>query len=232
MSMPTTSPEEIPEDVKELFDKYLKKEAEKDDQDKLFRWILGMQKDPKFNLLSLVMEGYGWEKRDYNRLEQALRTAKKRLEMSAASKLKELEQGDFASFIEKLWSEAKTIATETIMTWFERAREYGYYDAETGRVRMKEFIEDSCNFYIQNKENLEILMEQVNDSEAAAKLFADVAKPNFLRLTALRLYTQFMSQVIALGARGIPVPESIIMDVKETTNQIILSAGMIPVESK
>ncbi|GAI06300.1 unnamed protein product, partial [marine sediment metagenome] len=90
------------------------------------------------------------------------------------------------------------------------------------------FIEDSCKFYIANRDRIEEMQEELNDAVAAAQVFADMAKPNILRVTALNAYIQFCSKVMILAAQGIPVPQSIIMDVRSTVDKALLSATLTP----
>ena len=215
--------EDVPPDIGALFEKYRDKKTKAKESTKLARWIIEMQKVPGFNLKLLVMDGYNYTVTDWNRLKQMLSRLKKRLGVSAKDVLKEHEAADFARFIEDLWNEAKKIATDTLMRWHSRAIEYGYFDEEKGSVRMKDFIEDACNFYIEKREALETIEERVGDLQATCAMFAELSKPNVLRIVALRSYMEFVSGITLLAARGIPVPESIIMEVKNTVNKVILS---------
>jgi hypothetical protein len=143
--------------------------------------------------------------------------------VSATTQLKKLEASDFARFVEDMWSEVLNIGKSTVMKFVERAKEYGYFDEEKGRVRMKDFVEDACNFYIENKELIETVEDKVKDLEATCATFAEISKPQVLRIIALRLYMEFVNQLTLLAAHGIPIPESIIVEVKDTVNNVISS---------
>jgi len=187
-----------------------------------------MQKVPGWELKILVQDGYGYDNKAYEKIKRAVARFKKTMEQTATQKLKELQAGDFAQFIENMWNEAKQIATTIVMTWRERAVEYGYYDEETETVLMKDFILDACNFYVDNRDRIILLEEEMLDTRAAAQVFADMARPNILRINALRIYTQFCAHAMALAAAGIPVPDSIIQDVRKTVDSAILTAALPP----
>lgn len=215
--------EDIPPDIAALFVNYRDKKVKAKEATKLGRWIVGMQKVPGFNLKLLIMDGYDYTVTDWNRLKQMLSRLKKKLGVAAKDLLKEHEAADFAHFLENLWNEAKKIATDTLMRWHNRAIEYGYFDEDKGSVRMKDFVEDACNFYVEKRDMLDTIEERVNDLQATCAMFAELSKPNVLRVVALRSYLEFVNQVTYLAARGIPVPESIILEVKDTVNRVILS---------
>lgn len=217
------SPESIPSNITALFEKFRDKKVKAKEATELARWIISMQKVPSFNLKSLVMDGYEYTTTDWNRLKQTISRLKKRLEISAKDAIKEHEVADFAVFIENLWKEAKSIATDTVMQWRNRAIEYGYFDKEKEKVLMKNFIEDACNFFVEYKDLLETIEDRIKDTEAACAMFAELSKPQVLRIVALRSYMQFINQITILAARGIPTPESIILEVKNTVNDVILS---------
>jgi len=218
-----TSPEQLPEDVSDLFIKYRDQKASKEEQIKLFKWIDSMRKVPGFNLKDLVEAGFGYAAKDYTRLRTALTRFRKMMKVTARDELRRLENQDFATFIENMWNEAKTIATEVVMAWREKALNMGYFDEETGKVKMKAFIMDAVNFYIENKDRLEELQEQMRDIEAAGRLAFRLADPNIAKIYVINAYTRFCAEVLKLAAMGIPVPESVILDVKETVNQTLLS---------
>jgi len=216
-----STPADVPDEIDAIFKRYKEYRATRPETEKLCTWIINMSDVPGFNYKQLCTAGYGYTLRDYNRLKKAVQRIKKKLQPSAATTLKKLEAGDFAKFIEDLWKEAKSIATGTVMKWAERAKEIGYFDEKEGKVRMKDFIEDACNFYLEKKELLDTIEERLKDLEATCAMFAELSKPQVLRILALRSYMEFMSQITFLAARGIPVPESIIIEVKDTVNTII-----------
>jgi hypothetical protein len=217
------TPDQVPEEIAELFEKFRNYQTTEAETMQLTSWIVSMLDVPGFNYKHLCMDGFGYNIRDYNRLKKAVERAKKKLSVTAETQLKKLEASDFARFIEDLWSEVSNIGKSTVMKFVERAKEMGYFDEEKGRVRMKDFVEDACNFYIENKDLIETVEERVKDVEAVARVFAEIAKPNILRIIALREYTRFITEVTRLAALGIPVPESIILEVKETINKVITS---------
>jgi len=225
--------EEIPKDVQEFFIKYNAGTIKDEERQKLYKWIVDKKKEDKtFELRTFVRENFAYDEIIYRRLEKAVQRFGKTTEITATKKLKELEAGDFADFIENMWNNAKGIATSVVIGWTERAKEYGYYDKDSGEIRMKDFIEDACNFYIDYKDQIDAMTDQLRDAEAAANLFAEMAKPNTIRIAALRSYTAFVTKVLELAARGIPVPESVIEDVKETVNQVIYTATLPKEELK
>ena len=126
-----------------------------------------------------------------------------------------------------MWKEAKSIATDTLQRWYRRANEFGYFDKKNETVRMKEFVEDACNFFVENKETVAQKDEEILNLKAAVATFAEISKPNVLRINALDSYIEFTSLCTLLAARGIPVPEAIIMEVKNTVNRVILSTHPI-----
>jgi len=222
-----TALEDVPTDIQELFIKYNAGTIKEDERQKLYKWILDKKKEDKtFELRTFVRENFAYDEIVFRRLEKAIQRFGKATEVTATRKLKELEAGDFADFIETMWNNAKGIATSVVIGWTERAKEYGYYDKESGEIRMKDFIEDACNFFIDYRDQIDALQDQLRDSEAALSLFAEMAKPNIIRIASLRTYTTFVTKTLELAARGIPVPESIIQDVKETVNQVIFTATL------
>jgi len=222
-----TALDDLPKDVQEFFIKYNAGTIKEDERQKLYKWIVDKKKEDKtFELRTFVRENFAYDELIFRRLEKAVQRFGKTTEITATKKLKELESGDFATFIESMWNNAKGIATSVVIGWTERAKEYGYFDKESGEIRMKDFIEDACNFYIDYKDQIDLMTDQLRDAEAAANLFSEMAKPNMIRIVALRSYTSFVTKILELAARGIPVPESVIQDVKETVNQVIYTATL------
>ena len=217
------SPDQVPEEIAELFEKFKNYQTSEAETMQLTSWINSMLDVPGFNYKQLCMAGFGYNIRDWNRLKKAVERTKKKLAVSAETQLKKLEASDFARFIEDMWGEVSNIGKSTVMKFVERAKELGYFDEEKGRVRMKDFVEDACNFYIENKDLVETIEERIKDVEAVARVFAELAKPNILRIISLREYTRFITEVTRLAALGIPVPESIILEVKDTVNKVISS---------
>ena len=219
-----TTQESIPPEITALLNKYSAKTIKKPETTTLLKWIIEMMKVAGFELKTLLTDEYGYDDKEYKRLQKAINRFKKTLEQTATQKLAELQAGDFSRYIEDMWEDAKNIGTTAVMTWRSRAIEYGYYNEETDTVRMRDFIMDACNFYTQNRERIYLLEEENKDISAAAQVFAEMAKPNMLRITALRIYTQFCSHAMTLAIAGIPVPDSIIQDVRLTVDKAILSS--------
>jgi len=225
------SPEDVPPDINALLIRFRGKKITKQETMKLGRWIINMKKVPSFKLKPFVEAEYDYTRTDYERLKRMANRLEKKLEISAVDTLKKLESDAFARFIEDTWNEAKSIATDTVMRWRNRAIEYGYFDEEKEKVRMKDFLEDACNFYIDNRDRVETLEAKNKDLEAACATFAEFSKPQVLRIIALHSYMKFITQVTRLAARGIPVPESIIEEVRATTDRVIHSAAL-PIKQK
>lgn len=225
------SPEDVPSDINALLVRFRGKKVTAQESMKLGRWIINMKKVPSFKLKPLVEAGYDYTRTDYERLKRMANRLEKKLEISAVDTLKKLEADAFARFIEDTWNEAKSIATDTVMRWRNRAIEYGYFDEEKEKVRMKDFLEDACNFYIDKRDMVETLEARIKDLKAACATFAEFSKPQVLRITALHSYMKFMTQVTRLAAQGIPVPEAIIEEVRTTINRVIRSAAL-PIKQK
>ena len=96
---------------------------------------------------------------------------------------------------------------------------------------MKDFLEDACNFYIEKRDLIETIEDRVRDLEAACATFAEFSKPQVLRIIALRSYMEFITQVTRLTAHGIAVPESIVEEVRATTDRVIRLAAL-PIKRK
>ncbi len=218
-----SSVQQVPDDIQAL----LRKAKEKTCKDKEFlrlaEWIIGMKKVPGFNLMKLVQGEFEYSRSNYDYLQKRVRRIEVKMGQSAKMILKDHESDDFAKYVEELWTEAKTIGTETVMNWMQRATELGYYDEATKKVKMKQFVEDACNFFMEKRDMLETIEDQIRDLQATAATFAELSKPQVLRIIALRSYMEFIALVTNLAARGIPVPESIILEVKGTVNNVILS---------
>ncbi|MQY62074.1 hypothetical protein GH146_02140 [archaeon] len=180
-----------------------------------------------WNLRSLLKKDFDYSETEYNSLANKVRRFEKSLSVSAEDRLKNLEGDAFGTFIENLWSEAKGIATDTLQRWYRRAIEFGYFDKDTETVRMKEFVEDACNFYVENKEIVGSYENEILNLKAAVATFAEMSKPSVLRIMALHSYIEFTSLCTLLAVRGIPVPEAIIMEVRDTVNRVILSTHPI-----
>jgi len=218
-----TTPEDIPPEIGALFAKYKTKQIKPKDETKLLSWIIKMKAVPGFTLKSIVISAFGYNKADYDRLVKALSRMEARLEANVDLKLKELEADALAKWIEETWNEVKSIATGTLIKWRDAAIEHGYFDKEKEKMRMKDFIEDACTFYIEKRDMIAQVESRVRDLEAVATMFAELSKPNVLRIVALRSYMEFVNIVTQLAARGIPVPQSIIIEVKNTVDTVILS---------
>lgn len=220
------TPSSLPHVIHELFVKYKNKAIDAKESMELCSWIIGMEKVPGFNYKQLSMDGFDFNIRDYNRLTKAVERAKKKMTVSASTELKIHEAAGFATFIENLWNEAKNIGQDTVVRWRSRAIEYGYFDENKQAVRMRDFIEDACNFYVEKRDLLETVEEQIRDLEATCAMFAEMSKPQVLRIVALRSYMEFVNIITQLAAIGIQVPQSIIDEVRITTDQVIRSTGL------
>jgi len=220
------TPSSLPPEIHDLFIKYKAKKIAAKEVMELCSWIIGMEKVPGFNYKQLVMDGFDFNIREYNRLTKAVERAKKKMTVSARTELKTHEAAAFATFIENLWNEAKNIGQDTVMRWRSRAIEYGYFDENKQAVRMRDFLEDACNFYVEKRDLLETVEEQIRDLEATCAMFAELSKPQVLRIVALRSYMEFINVVTQLAAIGVPVPQSIIDEVRITTDNVIRSAGL------
>ncbi|MBA7612300.1 hypothetical protein ES703_19536 [subsurface metagenome] len=217
------SSETIPPKIAAILVKSKEKKLTKKQKTELAYWIIDMRKSSDFNLKRLVIDSFGYSEQDYNTLWVIVDRFEKGLTVSAKEKLKKLEGEAFSTFITDIWKEAKSIATDTLQRWYRRAVEFGYFDKENETVRMKEFVEDACNFYVNNKETIGSYEEEILNLKAAVSTFAEISKPNVLRIMALHSYIEFTSLCTLLAARGIPVPEAIIIEVKNTVNRVILS---------
>jgi len=218
-----SDPDLVPPEIAELLIKFRDKKISKIEEAQLYRWIMGMKNVPGFNLHELTTAGFGFSENDYRRLTGYMTRYRKKVKVKAEDELRRLENQDFARFIETMWNEVKTIATDVVMGWAEKAKNMGYYDPEQGKTDMKRFIEDAINFYVENKDRIEEYEERLRDVEAAGQLAFKLADPNIAKIYVVNAYTRFCSEVLKLAALGIPVPESIILDVKETVNRAITS---------
>lgn len=215
--------EAIPDDITKLIEKNKDKSIKAEDRKKLIQWIIGMKKIEGWSLRSLLKKDFDYSETEYNTLANKVRRFEKKLKAAAAEQLKELEKEDFSKFLENLWGEANKIAKKTLMRWYNTAVEYGYYDEETETVRVHKFLEAACNFFVEKSELVRGYESQILDLEATASMFADLSKPNVLRLIAFQSYVEFTSRCVILAAKGIPVPEAIIAEVRNTVNNIIFS---------
>ncbi|MBA7673038.1 hypothetical protein ES703_81226 [subsurface metagenome] len=218
-----SSKDQIPDDIKTLFVKAKDKTCRDKEFLRLAEFIISMKKVPGFNLMRLVMDDFEYTRTNYDYLQRKVRKLEMKLGQSAKTLLQDAASDDFARFVEDLWNSAKTIGTETVMKWMNRATELGYYDEDTKKVKMKEFVEDACNFYMNKRDMLETIEDQLRDLQATCAMFAELSKPQVLRIIALRSYMDFIGKVTQLAARGVPVPESIILEVKGTVNNVIMS---------
>lgn len=217
------SPEDIPPEIGALFAKFKRKQIKPKEETNLLQWIIKMKQIPGFSLKTIVMPGFDFNRTDYDRLAKAVTRMEQRLETNVDLKLKELEADALAKFIEETWNDVKSIATGTLIKWRDAAIEHGYFDKEKEKIRMKDFIEDACTFYVEKRDMIAQVESRVRDLEAVATMFAELSKPNVLRIVALRSYMDFVNIITQLAARGIPVPQSIIIEVKNTVDSVILS---------
>lgn len=214
---------QIPEDIAELIEKNKDKSIKADERKKLMQWIIGMKKTEGWSLRGLLIKDFGYSETEYNTLANKTRQFEKTLTVSAKEQLKKLEGDAFSIFITDIWKEAKSIATDTLQRWYRRAIEFGYFDKKNETVRMKDFVEEALDFYVANRETISQKDEEILNLKAAVSTFAEISKPNVLRIMALHSYMEFTSLCTLLAVRGIPVPEAIIIEVKNTVNRVILS---------
>lgn len=217
------SAENIPEEIADLLVKSKEKKLDKEGRSKLAYWIIDMKKSSDFNLKRLVTDSFGYSQKNYNTLLITVSRFEKKLTISAKEHLKQLEGDAFSIFITDIWKEAKSIATDTLQRWYRRAIEFGFFDKNNETVRMKDFVEEALDFYVANRETVSQKDEKILNLKAAVATFAEISKPNVCRINALDSYIEFTSLCTLLAARGIPVPEAIIIEVKNTVNRVILS---------
>ena len=214
----------IPPDVDELL--RLEKEGrlknyEREPIYKLFDAI--KMNNPHFNFRTFLIENYGFDQKDYTRLITAYSRYRKAggITKSPAAVIGDEAQRDYADFITKMWREARDISLDIVMGWVNKAKEMGYYNPDKKKIDMRKFIEDAVTFYIQYKYSVEVMEERYMDLMALAKTFEKLLEPQIYRVIALKLYTEFISEVMKLQARDIPIPEDYIIDVKNTVNAFI-----------
>jgi hypothetical protein len=218
-----TTPEEVPADIGDIILKFRNYQATEAETEKLCQWVHEMRDKPGFNPRALLMVHYGYDTRAYNRFKKAYDRYREKVEAEAKVKLRRLEAEDFSKFVEDIWKDVINTGKRLVKEHYNDAVEMGYYDEKTGNVDMVKFFDDAANFFKENRDVLETVEERIKDIEAAAKVFAEMAKPNILRIMALRAYISFITEAMRLAALGIPVPESIIIDVKETINRLLYS---------
>lgn len=213
-----SSAEEVPEDIKALFIKAREKTARDKEFLRLAEWIMNMKKVPGFNLMRLVQDGFDYTRTNYDYLQRKVRKLEKKLAQSAEVILKERAADDFARFVEGLWDSAKTIGTETVMKWMQRATELGYYDEDTKKVKMKEFVEDACvppdTLIMTNYGVLTIsdivngqpqFLRSMNRAEVRLKVLTHKGRFMSVVKTFKRSYTGKLIKIESYGARNIPL---------------------------
>jgi len=216
---------EVPEDLRVLFELEKQKRTSSEDRVPLFEFLdKCYAEDPTFNAAKFLRENFNYTATDYNRLmiaykrwKEAGRSLKKKPEVIIGEK----ETKDYADFLDKMWREARNISLDIVMGWIGKAKEMGYYNEEKQKVDMKKFIEDAVTFYIQYKYSIETLEERYRDLEALARTLARLLEPQTYRIIALKLYTEFVTEVMKLEARGIPVPEEFILDVRRMVTSFL-----------
>lgn len=215
---------EVPEDLRVLFELEKQRRTSKEDRVQLFKFLdKCYAEDPTFNAAKFLRENFDYTATDYNRLMVAYKRWKEAggLKKKPEAILSEKESKDYAEFLDKMWREARDISLDIVMGWVGKAKEMGYYNEKEQKVDMKKFIEDAVTFYIQYKYSIEYMEERYRDLEALAKTFMHLLEPQTYRIIALKLYVDFITEVMKLEARGIPVPEELVLEVRNMVDSFL-----------
>ena len=210
---------EVPSDIEDIIKLEFAKQASEKEREKLFSWLMDVLiKYPNFNMHKFLTERFGYDHTAYTRVVNNFK--RWRAKLRGVSKIrKPLE--DYLKFVEDMWNEARDIALDVVMGWVDKAKEMGYYNSAEKKVDMKKFIEDAVTFYIQYKYVVDQIEERYKDLEAYAMTLQELVSPQVYRLIALRLYMEFIQDVMRMQTYGIPVPPELIEEVRRMTSVFI-----------
>jgi hypothetical protein len=159
---------DVPDDVLDLFERYRNREKLGDgEMERLMEYAASTD-----DLLSLT-ESLGYSRSDYMRLAKAMSrrgvTKRGREPEEALVDTKIMRQKEFVrSLAEDIWS----IGAETVMRWYSRASEVGYWDEALKRVNMAEFVRDAIEFYLNEGVRIRELQQDNVALSAAVELLS------------------------------------------------------------
>lgn len=214
----------IPSDVDELLQLEREGRLKSYEREPIFNLFDSIKlQNPHFNFRTFLIDNYGFDQKGYTRLITAYSRYRRTggITKSPTAIIGEEAQRDFAKYLTDTWREARDISLDIVMGWMNKAKEMGYYNEDKKKVDMKKFIEDAVTFYIQYKYSVEVMEEKYMDLMALAKTFEKLFEPQIYRIIALKLYVEFITEVMKLQAKEIPIPENYIIDVKNTVNTFI-----------
>jgi hypothetical protein len=182
---------EVPEDVRKLFVRYRDREKLDDEEmDKLMDYAASVE-----DLLALT-EAFGYRRSDYMRLAKAMSrrgvTKRGKEPEEALVDTKIMRQKEFVrNLAEDMWS----IGSETIMRWYSRASEVGYWDEAVKRVNMAEFVRDAIEFYLNEGVRIRELQQDNVALSAAVELLSMKLNELLDRISEAVMVTSMVEQL-------------------------------------
>jgi len=214
----------IPDDIEVIIARELQRKASPEDRNRFFEWLTDVYRShPDFNLSNFLRKR-GFSHSDYTRVWRAYKRYTSKIHAPTGA-IYRTALDDFANFAKKMWEEARDISLDILMGWSDKAKEMGYYNPEKKKIDMKRFIEDAVTFYIQYKYTIEDFEERYRDLEAYARMLQELLKPQIYRVIALRLYISFVNSMMVLQAKGLPVPEEYLLEVRNIVNKFLMSTA-------
>lgn len=193
---------EVPDEIRDLLMRYKNREKlSREEQDKLFDYLSGVD-----DLLALVTSTpFLFSRTAYMRLNKAMsrrgikRKAKKPEEELVDVKLKKQKE-----FVRKLSETMWSIGAETIMKWYSRAAEVGYYKDELKDVDMAEFVRDAVQFYLDEGTRIKELQQDNVALNAAIELLSAKFNELLERFNEVAMVTS-MTEMLYKDVENLPL---------------------------
>jgi len=211
----------IPNEILKLLEKYRDKEKMlPEEKTRLFLYLSKLP--PRTRLLPLLRK-LGFTKGRYISLKSNMSYMRKKIDEARREELAEerlikIEKKDFSSFVTENWNTLKKLGEKIIIEYTDKAKNRG--------MSIIDYVTTALEFYEQYADRLDEIDEEIQDLQALVMMFKDAANINFAKLSALRIYMEFQTEILKLKASGIQIPDAILDDFKKKTDLVISSLGV------
>jgi hypothetical protein len=227
MSIQPTIPELQTEETKDLLDHYRKGAAGPSEEIELFQLIndLKQRYQKTFKLRDVLKKSFDYTDYEIKHLDSEFNRWLKRQVKEDGPATE--PQGPAPPAITAKAKEIGTGATKALLGELQElgnilVLQYGQKAALRG-LGVKDYVLKCVDFYEQYGDQTEALIQENESLKALTNILVQAVKPQFKLMAATRMYLDFVTQIIQIGALGYEVDESFI---SEVTRKLELAMGI------
>lgn len=203
----------VEEEVLDLLERFRNKQPlTEEEREKLFSFLSQVPDVKGF------VFGHGYTIRDYSRLMKAMQKAgvkKRKAEVGTEiDKVRTEREREWARRVaDIMWR----IGADTVMRWYHRAAEVGYFDEASGTVDMSGFLRDAVEFYLSQAPKFVEMKEEIVALRAAieylSKRYSDLLDRLAAARAALDVVEELNKDIEGIGMILMPVKRALEVEV-------------------